>query len=95
MKGNQSNINNKKSRVLVNMIGIPTLLFIIIAGNDFYEIPLFFLFVFSIMILSKSLKSDVESNKTIKLELLFIFFVYLCEKVLDLFLDFFTLLILT
>ena len=52
MKDNQNNISNKKSRVLVNVIGIPLLLFTIIAGNDFYEIPLFFLFVFIVMILS-------------------------------------------
>ena len=52
MKDNQNNTSNKKSRVLVNVIGIPLLLFTIIAGNDFYEIPLFFLFVFIVMILS-------------------------------------------
>jgi len=54
---------NKKSRVVVNIVGIPTLLFIIIAGNDFYEIPLFFLFVFSVMILS-----TFEWNNLVKID---------------------------
>ena len=53
----------KKSRVLVNVIGIPLLLFIIIAGNDFYKIPLFSMFIFVVMILS-----TYEWNNLIKLD---------------------------
>ena len=63
MKDNRNNTINKKSRVLVNVVGIPLLLFIIIAGNDFYQIPLFFLFIFSVMILSA-----YEWNNLVKID---------------------------
>ena len=53
----------KKSRVLVNVIGIPTLLFVIIAGDDFYEVPLFSTFIFIIMNLSMH-----EFHKLIELD---------------------------
>ena len=64
-----SKSKTKKSRVLVNIIGIPLLLFIIIAGNDFYKIPLFSMFIFVVMILSTYEWHNLVrlNNKLIKL----------------------------
>ena len=35
----------KPSRTLINLIGIPTLLAIIVAGDSFYQLPIFSIFI--------------------------------------------------
>jgi len=54
---------NKSSRVLVNLIGIPALLSIIIAGDKFYNLPLFSVFVAVIIILGAKEISALTKDK--------------------------------
>ena len=43
---------SNKSRVLVNIIGIPSILAIIYFGDDFSFLPLFSMFVFSVALIA-------------------------------------------
>ena len=54
---------NKSSRVLVNLLGIPSLLAIIIAGDTFYSLPVFSVFVGVVLILGSREITTLSKKK--------------------------------
>ena len=55
--------SNKSSRVLVNLLGIPSLLAIIIAGDEFRNLPVFSIFVGVVLFLGSREITTLSAGK--------------------------------